>query len=315
MATPNLHTICCQLPVQERTRGDTFLHSELWIERRIQLCKRTVRYKCTSSPELIVGNLEMLRTALSDNRNAGKFVLLDGAEMWARRGLALLQAKGPRRSKPAYDPCREDSTASFFKDKGVKVTPSMWKVIQPLVAVYLENNPDDNQGRIPDLDWVLSFVLVDGVVDLDGLDAYEHKIVWVEGQVCYTSVLYTRQRTSKSYWALIDFGDFHQPGRISRYVRISLPPGQDGSPRTLRVALVDFWRQPEKEWGSEDTGPGIHWLFYKPTPLHKEYAVEIKSIARPLMFTSNLVASNGLGGVKTRMLFNGFDHMSGLKSL
>lgn len=313
MATPNLHTLVCQLGVQERERGDTVNESELWVERNIQLCKRIVRFKATSCPEKIIGNLELLRRAQLRCRFATAATLKDGAELWAAHQLKLKKLRGgvARALSSAYDPCRDDNT-SAFPDKGKKVTSIMMTVIRPLLVKYLEKHPAENQGRVPDVDHVQG-------APLSSLNAYVHTLVWIDGQLCITSVDYKRQKSAQSFWVLIECEkhgqSYHQPGRVSRYLRLSLPDGQDGQPRTLRVALVDFWTRPASNpvWGNANTGPGVHRLFFKPDPADKECVVALDSIVRPVIHTSNMVKSAGNGAQKKLMLFVGYDHLSGLK--
>lgn len=313
MATPNLHTLCCQLAIQERERGDTVNESELWVERTIQACKRVVKFKTTSCPEKIIGNHELLKRALARCKYATAFILLDGSELWAAHKLKLQTLRGgaARVLGRAYDPCRDEDVSSF-RDKGKKLNDVRMGVVRPLLKKFLEKHPAEDQGRVPDLDHVQS-------ASLSSLNAHVHKVVWIDGQQCITSVDYKRQKSSQSFWVLVECEKngvvYQQPGRVSRYLRLSLPDGQDGQPRTLRVALVDFWTRPATNpvWGNDNTGPGVHRLFYKPSPLDRECVVSLDSIVRPLIHTSNMVKS-GTRAPKKLMLFVGYDHMSGLKA-
>lgn len=63
--TLNLHIAVCRLPDQEERRGIVVKENELWLERGMQYVKSPIKYRITSSPEVLFVNMHLLRLALA----------------------------------------------------------------------------------------------------------------------------------------------------------------------------------------------------------------------------------------------------------
>jgi hypothetical protein len=60
----NLHKLVCQLPVQQRVCGHAAWYMEYWVEMMVQFCKRFTKFLTTSTPELLLVNQLLLKSAL-----------------------------------------------------------------------------------------------------------------------------------------------------------------------------------------------------------------------------------------------------------
>lgn len=195
LATPNLHTLHCQLGLQEKLTGDTIGHYELWVERGIQRAKRCVKFMTVEFPEKVIAGQELLRQALNIMKYSGPVPLLSGEEMWQAR-----PQKAPSEGVDnAYDPLLNHDEISSMQDKGKLVKASEWEDLSDACIKYVKNHPVKVDGvRLLDLEHLQS-------TNLEGLEVYLHRIVKVQGQVCITSADYTRQRKSQSYRVLCKF--------------------------------------------------------------------------------------------------------------
>ena len=81
LLTPNLHHLTCVLPEQEKAMGSISFYSELWLERMIQLAKRTVKFRCTSEPEKVIANDIALASGLIRLQRSSGCVLKSFAEL------------------------------------------------------------------------------------------------------------------------------------------------------------------------------------------------------------------------------------------
>ena len=68
LATHNLHTCMLHVPEQARACGATAFAGEWWLERLMQVFKRTVKYRCTRYPETTAVQHWLTLTALDDMR-------------------------------------------------------------------------------------------------------------------------------------------------------------------------------------------------------------------------------------------------------
>lgn len=291
----------CQLAVQERLLGDTVAQFEVWVERCIQEAKRTVKFATVEYPEKVIGNRELVKQALYRMQYSGDVPLQSGTEMWDARPQKERVAGANSNSCP-WDPYWNHDSLSSMTDKGTKVPENQWDDLRDVLVKYLRrpgNATRVNGRRIPDIEFLRG-------TSWEELEIWMHRLVQVQGQQRVTCTEYNRQRKSQSYWVLVDFQGYDMPGRVDRYVRVSLPPHPDGSPRMLRVALCDFWGKLDP-WGNEDIGGPIHRVILT-QPTHEDYAISLDSIRGQLVSTWNEMA-----GGRKMMLFVGYDHLSGLK--
>ena len=61
----NMHALNCRLLTQQMTRGHTVFYGEWWVEVMVQVTKGIVKYRNTQTPELVVVNWLLLRSALA----------------------------------------------------------------------------------------------------------------------------------------------------------------------------------------------------------------------------------------------------------
>ena len=61
--------------------GSISFYSELWLERMIQLAKRTVKFRCTSEPEKVIANDIALASGLARLQRSSGGVLKSFAEL------------------------------------------------------------------------------------------------------------------------------------------------------------------------------------------------------------------------------------------
>lgn len=297
LATPNLHHLACQLGVQEKMLGDTVQHAELWVERAIQAAKRSVKFKTTCHPEKVVGGQELVIRALAAARFAHGAPLLSMEELWDLHHKKN-QKKASREEDDVIDPEKDQADLHSMRDKGVRCKPAVWNVLRPLFIQYLTNNVQNCAQR--DLD--IAHLRLGTFKDV-----FMHRMAMLNGEWCVTCSTYNRQKKSQSYWVMVDYASYNQPGRITKYVRVLLPPNPDtGEIRQLKVALCDFWRR-QAPFVDADLGDPIHRFFYTQKPEKSNYLVPLGAIVRPLIHTFNMQEGQRL------MLFKGYDHQSGTK--
>ena len=65
LCTYNLHLLNCRMLAQQSQRGQTSSYGEWWVEQLVQLMKSTLRYRNTTTPELVAVNDLLLRHALA----------------------------------------------------------------------------------------------------------------------------------------------------------------------------------------------------------------------------------------------------------
>lgn len=312
IATSNLHILCCQLALQELLLGDTAVQYELWVERLIQSAKQAVKFHTVEYPEVVIAVKEMTRQGLDVAKYSRPVILQTSEEMWNARPQKALSAA----PNPAYDVLRNNETQTSMLDKGKRIDLDQLPDLKAALIKHVRSNPVMVHGvRMRDKEHLRGINTPDQVTELE---AFEHRLVKVQGQLCMTSVEYTRQKKSQSYWVLFTFtgldkNTYVQPGRVDRYIRVSLPPHpDDGSPRFLRVAVSDFWGR-LAPWGDDDTGGPVHRLFFK-QPSQKNYICSLDSVVSLLNHTSNQVPTPGVEGGRKMMLFVGYDHTTGLKA-
>lgn len=61
----NLHKSVCRLPVQQLVCGHAAWYMEYWVEMMVQFCKRYTKLLTTSTPELLLVNQLLLKSALT----------------------------------------------------------------------------------------------------------------------------------------------------------------------------------------------------------------------------------------------------------
>ena len=67
--TFNLHIAVCRLYDQEAARGAVANDLEFWVERAIQLYKRSVKYRLSHEPEAVLAKLVLDQGALARCRH------------------------------------------------------------------------------------------------------------------------------------------------------------------------------------------------------------------------------------------------------
>lgn len=274
--------------------GDTSQHAELWVERAIQAAKRCVKFKTTCHPEKVIGGHELVIRALAAARFAHDAPLLSMEELWELHH----PKKAPAEQGDAVDPERDQADLHFMRDKGVRCKTSLWNVLRPLFTQHLTNNVRNRAQRALDIAHLQNTTFK---------DVFVHRMVMLNGEWCVTSSTYNRQKKSQSYWVLVDYESYIQPARITKYVRVLLPPNPvNGERRQLKVALCDFWQR-QAPLVDADLGDPIHRFFYVQKPQKSDYIVPLDAIIRPLIHTSNMQDGNKL------MLFKGYDFQSGTK--
>lgn len=308
LMTPNLHDLACQLHIQERELGDVVHSLELWVERYIQLVKRTVQYRTTRYPEQVVANEELLRRALAIAKLYSQRPLLTVAEIKA----ASTKEKVEQGSALSLDPLQGALGASAMRDHGLRPSEADWDInLKPALLTMLIDNPAMVSSA------ALSYLQN---THYSQLHICVHREVTIRGDLVISSATLLRQTVCESYWVLTEYldddeGKYYTPGKVERYVRVRLPDTESGEQCFLRAALCTFW-QPLETWEDRDIGGPVYRFWHDPSCItHKGFAVPLECITSPLLRTheSLPVIINRVQKRCDHYLLTAYSFLSGVK--
>lgn len=312
LMTPNLHDLLCQLHLQELSLGDTVALLELWVEGIIQCAKKRVKGRSVKHLEVVMVNDILVGNSLDLNKHIYGAPLQTLQEMKAAKAA---QKPLSMTDIEKIDPNRGIQGLSAMSDTGRRVRGSEKdKLMDEICKMFTNSEPEEDDVEahaqwLVDGDWLHS---------LD-VGVWVHKEAVVEGEFRINCTAYKLQQSRESFWVLANYTP-QMPGSVELFVRVPLPPAEDGSPRFLRVAMCKFWKfmSPLVDADLGDR-PTYRFMLDKPeldleTGLTRLYALELESIVAPLFHTSqNVISASKPGVVREQYLFACYNHLSGLK--
>lgn len=184
----NLHKCLCKLPVQQLECGHAAWLMEYWVEMIVQACKRYTKLLTTSTPELLLVNQLLLKSALArvaalyDTQSFDELVPEWGGSAEVVRG-SLLDVLG--------------RTGEGFLGSGTLVAgTSLESEVQKVLGQLYEHFPD-SPGK-PD-------IATGQTVQFEARDMVRYAAAHRAGVETVQSVLYKRSRQRESFYIQVRY--------------------------------------------------------------------------------------------------------------
>jgi hypothetical protein len=272
----NMHSMLCRLAEQELCRGGASSCSELWIERKVQFGKSSVRYRATSFPETTLSKDLMLDMALATCRLShpeAKTFDEHVPNYRTAEGLNVPKAGGNKVQDEV------DEAGCLMLGYGSRVTATdpqhkqivdaMQHLISDVGGLLAEEGWD-----IDDTDWMEETVFT------------KYKAADLASAEVVHGMEYKRARTRKSFFVLCHFieGDDEQPVpyilRVRYFVVAQLHQEEHDLTLVSKFAVGDMWRCERVRHAI-----GSHWEVtdYEEDPPHPDWGVRLVDIQRKVI--------------------------------
>ncbi|DBB01368.1 TPA: hypothetical protein ACH3X1_013672 [Trebouxia sp. C0004] len=235
----NLHHV---VPLdQQRARGLTAEELEFWVENCIQLCKSTIKHRCSREPERLLVNSLLVRHALAVVKRDHGY--RDGQPYVGTFDERIPEYRNAPLAVSVTDD-GDDVTHTQLLGLGQDPAPEDWPVLLPNVQQAVQDYPELWQEHFSSL-------------ALEQCCITKFKRAQVRGGEIVLSEAYERITSRFSHFVVVEWEGEGIFAKVKYFVKVDVAEQEgpfEGSGKPLRYAIADLYKQGSASQASRDVG-------------------------------------------------------------
>ncbi len=264
---------CCRALDQQRARGLTAEESEFWVETCIQLCKSTIKHRCSREPKRWLVNSLLVRHALAVVKRDHGY--RDGQPYVGTFDERIPEYRNARLAVSVTDDGGDVTHTQLF-GLGQDPAPEDWPVLLPSVQQAVQDYPKLRREHFSSL-------------ALEQCCITKFKRAQVRGGEIVLSEAYERITSRFSHFVVVEWereGIFI--AKVKYFVKVDVAEQEgpfEGSGKPLRYAIADLYKQGSASQASRDVGKCFMVTKQQQQrPFYSDYPVNVEDIRAKVLW-------------------------------